>query len=248
MSRALVVAALGALALVPSAAATIGFGQPVHVTQSRDYQAAEPSIRVDAPSAHQTIWIAAPTGIGVDTRSLPAGDDAGDLFWRSDDNGRSFHVVEGPQGLGSPTLLGGGDSDVATGYGSQVYGTGLTLANITLAASCDDGASPFTFNPISALSTPDDRQWIDTYEDSPAPFGAPAFVLTYGNVAASQILFDQVFSPSCAPPAGGGDLVLSDPSCQLNAADCYQWPGNVAVDERTGDAYVAYNTQGNPAP
>jgi hypothetical protein len=246
MSRALVVAALGALALVPFAAAAVSFAQPVYVTQSRAYQAAEPSIRVDAPSAHQTIWVAAPTGIGVDTRSLPAGPESGDLFWRSDDDGRSFHPVEGPDGVGSPTLLGGGDSDVATGYGDQVYGTGLTLANITLAASCDDGATPFTFNPISALSTPDDRQWIDTYEDSPAPFGAPDLVLTYGNFAASQILFNQIYSPACAPPDGSADLDLSDPSCQANSSDCYQWPGNVAVDERTGDAYVAYNTQGNP--
>jgi hypothetical protein len=246
MSRALVTAALGALALVPSAAAAVSFGQPVYVTQSRAYQAAEPSIRVDAPSRHQTIWIAAPTGIGVDTRSLPAGPESGDLFWRSDDNGRSFDAVEGPEGLGSPTLLGGGDSDVATGYGDQVYGTGLTLANITLAASCDDAKTPFSFNPIPVLSTPDDRQWIDTYEDSPAPFGAPDLVLTYGNFAASQILFNQVYSPACAPPAGSADLVLSDPTCQIDSAECYQWPGNVAVDERTGDAYVAYNTQGNP--
>ena len=189
-----------ALALVLPAAAgaaldpfRLTFEKPTQVSQGAAYQAAEPSIRVDAASLTQRTWIAAPSGIGVNTRSLPASPEAGDLFWYSDDHGYSWNFVTGPEGVGSPTIIGGGDSDIATGFGSEVYGTGLTLANITLAASCSEGASgTFTFNPISVLSPADDRQWIDTYEDSPAPPGAPALVLNYGNIGAGEILFNQV--------------------------------------------------------
>jgi hypothetical protein len=225
----------------------LSFDPPTQVSQDRAYQAAEPSIRVDAANPIQRIWIAAPSGIGVNSRSLPGNpQESGDLFWYSDDHGYSWHFVTGPGGAGSPTIIGGGDTDVATGFGQEVYGTGLTAANITLAASClngDDGT--FTFNPISVLSAPDDRQWIDTYEDTMPPFSAPAFVLTYGNFGAGEIFFNQITSPACAPPAGGLDIDASAFDCQIGP-DCYQWPGNVAVDEMTGDAYVTYNTQGDP--
>jgi hypothetical protein len=42
----------------------VSFDQPVTVTQNRAFQAAEPSIRVDAPDPTHRIWIAAPSGIG----------------------------------------------------------------------------------------------------------------------------------------------------------------------------------------
>ena len=243
VALALAVPVAAGAALDPT---TVTFERTSQVSQGAAYQAAEPSIRVDAASPTQRIWIAAPTGIGANTRSLPASVEAGDLFWYSDDHGYSWNFVTGPEGLGSPTMVGGGDSDIATGFGSEVYGTGLTAANITLASSCAEGESgTFTFNPISVLSAPDDRQWIDTYEDHPAPFGAPSFVLTYGNFGAGEIFFNQIQSPGCATPVGGPDIDASALDCQIGP-DCYQWPGNVAVDEKYGDAYVTYNTQGDP--
>src|SRR5947208_15076564 len=63
----------------------VTFDTPTQVSANAAYQAAEPSIRVDAPSATQRIWIAAPSGIGVNTRSLPANPlESGELFWYSD--------------------------------------------------------------------------------------------------------------------------------------------------------------------
>src|SRR3954451_2819790 len=104
------------------------------------------------------------------------------MFWPSDDAGVHWTIAGGPGGGSRPSGGGGGGSDGATGYSGQVYGTGLTLANITLAASCDNGQT-FQTNPISNVDSIEDRQWIDAYGDHPAPGGAPDFVLDYGNSA-----------------------------------------------------------------
>ncbi len=225
----------------------LSFDQPVYVSQGPAFQAAEPSIRVDETDPTQRIWIAAPTGIGVNSRSLPcaAPCENGDLFWYSDDDGKTWVLASGPGGVGSPTIVGGGDSDVATGFGAEVWGTGLTLANITLAASCDRGQT-FTSNPVSNLGTIEDRQWIDSYEDRARPLTGPDFVLNYGGVAERRMWFHQVLSPACTPPVAGPRIDVSGPECveAIFDDDCYQWPGNLAVDETTGDVYVTHNTFG----
>jgi hypothetical protein len=251
----LLLAILAATAFVANGGASQGatdplkvsFDPPVSVTQGQAFQAAEPSIRVDAPDVTQRIWIAAPTGIGANSRSLPCGSpcENGDLFWYSDDNGASWVVASGPGGVGSPTIVGGGDSDVATGFGAEVFGTGLTLANITLASSCDRGQN-FTANPISNIGTVEDRQWIDSYEDSLKPTLGPDFLLNYGGVAERRIWLHQILSPACAPPVAEPKIDVSGPECveAIFDDDCYQWPGNLAVDENTGDVYVTHNTFG----
>jgi hypothetical protein len=148
-------------------------------------------------------------------------------------------------------MIGGGDTDIATHFGPEVYGTGLTLLNITLAASCDRGEN-FTFNAISNIGTVEDRQWIDTYEDRAPPLGVggPDFVLNYGGVAERKIWFHQVLTPLCVPPAAEERIDVTHPNCVFAVFDteCYQWPGNLAVDENTGDVYVTYNTFGNDDP
>jgi hypothetical protein len=224
----------------------LAFDQPVYVTSGPAYQAAEPSIRVDATDANQRIWVTAPTGIGVNTRSLPATPENGDLFWYSDDDGQTWTVVDGPGGVGGPTVLGGGDSDVVTGPAGEIYVTGLTLANVTLGSSCDNGAT-FTSNPVSNLGTVEDRQWIDGYEDTAKPVSGPDFVLNYGGVLERRIWFHQIVAPGCQSPFAGPRIDTSHPQCRLSIVDpnCYQWPGNLAVDERTGDVYVTHNTFGN---
>src|SRR5687767_15496687 len=187
---------IGASSAAPPA--RFAFKRPVFVTSSAAYQAAEPSIRVDASDPNHRIWITAPTSIGVDSRSLPApggGTQDGDLFWFSDDDGVTWTVKASP----GPTIVGGGDSDVATGPGPQVFGTGLTLANITLAGSCDNG-NTFSTNPFTTIGAVEDRQWIDMYEDRPKPATGPDLVLTYGGIAERRIYFHQVLAP-CVPPA-----------------------------------------------
>jgi hypothetical protein len=231
-----------------AAPAPFGFSRPVFVTQSSLEQAAEPSIRVDASDPNHRIWVAAPTSIGVNSRSLPGGGTQdGDLFWYSDNNGATWTVKSSP----GPTIVGGGDSDVITGTAGEVYGTGLTLANITLAGSCDNGAT-FSTNPISNIGTVEDRQWIDMYEDRPKPAGAPDFVMNYGGIGEGRIWFHQVTStcppgsPVPTPPVAGPRIDATFGGALPSAADSYQWPGNLAVDENTGDVYVTYNTSGNP--
>ncbi len=231
------------------------FDRPVFVTSSSLYQAAEPSIRVDTSDPNKRIWITAPTSVGVDRRGLPppgSSPRGGDLFWYSDDDGKTWTVKSSP----GPTIVGGGDSDVATGTAGQVYGTGLTLANITLAGSCDNGQT-FTTNPISNVGTVEDRQWIDMYEDraKPATATAPDFLLNYGGIAERRIWFHQVFAP-CAPGAPAPPPPVAGPRIDTSTLECigalsvdrqcYQWPGNLAVDENTGDVYVTHNTLGTP--
>jgi hypothetical protein len=227
------------------------FGSPVYVTSNADTQGAEPSIRVDSTDPNHRIWITAPTGIGVDAQPLLSA--GGDLFWSSDDNGKKWTRASGTGGVSSPTIVGGGDTDVTTRADDAVFGTGLTLANVTLAASCDNGQT-WTTNPISTAGTIEDRQWLDAYEDRAKPAGAPDFGLDIGlaqlvTVQQNQrVVYYQVFSQACAPPVAGPPIDTALPSCPLtppNTPDCYQWPGNVAFDEATGDAYVTYNTQGD---
>src|SRR3954465_11362188 len=77
MLRTFLLAVALALAVPTAAGAALdpfrlSFEAPTQVSQGAAYQAAEPSIRVDAARLTQRTWIAAPTGIGVNTRSLPA--------------------------------------------------------------------------------------------------------------------------------------------------------------------------------
>ena len=229
------------------------FTQPVYLSQQLAFQAAEPSIRVDATDPNQRIWVTAPAGILPNSRSLPQ-TESGDLVWYSDDNGKTWVFVTGPGGVGSPTIVGGGDSDVVTGPGPEVYLTGLTLLNVTLAASCNNGQN-FASNPISNVGTVEDRQWIDGYEDRLKPLAGPEFLLNYGGVAERRMWVHQVAAPCAGPvpasePVAGPRFDVSGPECVFAIFDpnCYQWPGNIAVDENTGDVYITHNTFGNDDP
>jgi hypothetical protein len=233
-------------------ASTITFAAPVYITNSANTEAAEPSIRVDRTDLNQRIWVTAPTGLGARIGVGPP--LGGDLVWFSDNDGATWTQAGGPAGT---TVVGGGDSDVAPGFGLEVYVTGLTLANVTLAASCNNGSN-FATNPMTTIGTIEDRQWLDAYNERVRPLAAPDFLLDIGLAdfdpatlpqENQRVAFYQILStPACAPPLAGPPIDTGLPDCPAAPPplkpDCYQWPGNLAIDEATGDAYVTYNTLG----
>lgn len=196
------------------------FGAPVMVSANDDQTAAEPSIR---GSRDGSIYIAAPTGLGnVRTNSESGG---GDVVWRSDDFGRTWTF------LGSlDNQQGGGDADIAPDHNGVVWGSGLTLANTTGAISVNKGES-WNSNPINSLATVVDRQWIETYKDEPFAF------MTTGRIGDRSIILSRL---ERAP----GDYPVTSNTVTVSGEAPYQWPGEIAVDERNDLVYVAYNTDG----
>ena len=227
----------------------ITFGSPITVDAVN--QGAEPSIRVDAKDPNHRIWAGAPTGLGARAGGL---DRGGDLIWHSDDNGATWTLHP------TTTIAGGGDTDVVGGFDGPgplqpVYVTGLTLANVTVASSCTNGAA-FATNAASTAGTIEDRQWLDAYEDSAKPLGAPDVLLDIGlaqlinpQYNPKVMLYQMTSGGGCTEPHGSTPLDTSLATCPIVpptlTKDCYQWPGNVAIDELSGDAYVTYNTLGS---
>jgi len=203
----------------------VTFDKPVQVSADDNQSAAEPSIR---SSPDGNLYIVAPTGLGgVRTEE---GGQGGDLIWRSEDQGKTWTY------LGSyDQLVGGGDADIASDTKSDLWGSGLTLANTTATFSADNGET-WCVNPIGALSTLDDRQWIETYKDEPFAF------MTTGQIAQRSIILSRLELASAPPedPTAGCPVVSN--TVVVSEDDSYQWPGEVAVDPANDYVYVTYNT------
>lgn len=198
------------------------FRKPVLVSADDSQTAAEPSIRA---ARDGKLYIVAPTGLGnVRTNNESGGAD---VVWRSDDRGRTWTF------LGSlDNQQGGGDADIApTRNGKKLWAAGLTLLNTTGAISTDRGES-WTTNPINTLSAVVDRQWIETYKNAPFAF------LTTGRIGDSSILLSRLEDVGGVPATSNTITVSGD--------EPYQWPGEIAVDERKDFVYVTYNTSGDP--
>ncbi|MGH2730655.1 MAG: hypothetical protein ACRDJI_08610 [Actinomycetota bacterium] len=203
----------------------VTFDKPVQVSADDNQSAAEPSIR---SSPDGNLYIVAPTGLGgVRTEE---GGQGGDLIWRSEDQGKTWTY------LGSyDQLVGGGDADIASDMKGDLWGSGLTLANTTATFSADNGET-WCVNPIGALSTLDDRQWIETYKDEPFAF------MTTGQIAQRSIILSRLELASAPPedPTAGCPVVSN--TVVVSEDDSYQWPGEVAVDPADDYVYVTYNT------
>lgn len=211
--------------LVPSGAAgsTVTFGKPVQVSANENQSAAEPSIRA---ARDGTLYISAPTGLGG-ARIMENGR-GGDLLWRSDDDGKTWKFL----GNYDP-VVGGGDSDIAPDHDGVLWASGLTLANTTAAVSTDKGES-FAVNPVGSLSTVVDRQWTETYRAEPFAF------MTTGEIVPRSIILSRLERTP-------GDIPAVVKTVRVSDDDSYQWPGEIAVDERNALVYVGYNTDEEPA-
>ena len=203
-----------------SGSAGVSFGKPIQVSADDSQSAAEPSIRA---ARDGNLYIVAPTGLGG--ARIQEQGRGGDLIWRSEDGGKTWTF------LGSyDQAAGGGDADIAPDRSGDLWGSGLTLANTTATYSNDQGNTWFV-NPVGSLSTVVDRQWIETYKDEPFAF------MTTGEIAPRSIILSRLELAGTYP-------VVSKTVDLTPEGEEYQWPGEVAVDERNDYVYVTYNTIG----
>ena len=139
----------------------------------------------------------------------------------------------------SAGALGGGDIDVATGFGpyTGIGGTGepslayasLTAANVTVGRSLDHGAT-FLFNPVGnfAGGVPvNDRQWMGF-------LGANIVYLEYRNFGAGVVFVQQSTD-------GGltyGNAIVVGTMSQTGALDVDQFDGTVYISGNDGQIAV----------
>lgn len=219
---ALGVFALGASSVAPSGAGArrMTFKKPVMVSQGQDQSAAEPSIRA---ARDGTLYIVAPTGLG-NFRPDESGKNSGDVIWRSNNGGRTWTF------LGSyDNLQGGGDADIAPDKSGDLWGSGLTLVNTTATYSSDKGEN-WTVNPVGTLGTVVDRQWIETYKNKPFAF------MNTGRISDARVVLSRLELTPADLPAVVKTVEVSGPN------ESYQWPGEIAVDEKNDFVFVTYNT------
>lgn len=198
-----------------AAPAPATFSAPVRIPGTEGL--AEPALAI-APDG--TTYVTAPGGLGV-----------GDPVFVSGDRGATWRMATLPD-----PVAGGGDSDIAVDRAGTVFQSGLSLACVSVAASTDQGAS-WTNNPAACGLPVDDRNWVGTVGDTTA-------YLTFGNtnVALAGPLATQFLLLS--PISRVGSLPVNGVPVMLPSSTGYQWPGNLATDERTGAVYVAWNDQG----
>lgn len=182
--------------------------------------AAEPAIRANPMGE---FFASSENGLG-------SGTDA----WRSSDGGRHYVQLPCPD-CGSQTNTtgfapGGGDTDLAVASAKNsagnynVYVASLSLANVDVSTSTDDGAS-WTLNPIGATISGDDREWI-------AADGASTVCLSYHDVATFNI------DVNCSSDAGTtftqlGEAIDTSHSYAINANET----GNLTIDTSRTSPY-----------
>jgi hypothetical protein len=207
----------------------------------------EPSSRVDPFGNYYVCGIrGVPAGVDLwyfDLRSTVAGL-ANPLFdpkmrvpiYRGQPDSPSSAAQQNELSAGA---LGGGDIDLATGFGAftGIGGTGepalayssLTAANVTVGRSLDHGAT-FQFNPIGnfAGGVPvNDRQWMGFY-------GPNTVYLEYRNFAAGIVFVQQSTD-------GGltyGPATLVGTMSQTGALDVDQFDGTVYISGNDGQIAV----------
>ena len=215
---ALVLTTLPAPQETEAAARRVGFAKPVKVSKGDDQYAAEPSIRA---ARDGRLYIVAPQGLGSGIRNEDKG--GGDVIWRSNDGGRTWKFLGGYD-----DAFGGGDADIAPDGSGDLWGSGLTLANTTVTYS-DDRGENWTVNPVGTLDTGVDRQWIESYRNEDFAF------MTTGKIGEQRIVLSRLELVNGVPT-----VVTTVPMSKVGR-ERYQWPGEVAVDNKRGLVYVGWN-------
>jgi hypothetical protein len=187
--------------------------------------ASEPAIRADAAGE---LFASSENGLGSGTEA-----------WRSLDGGSHYTALDSPnQGSTSNNsgfAPGGGDTDVAvataknSAHHYNVYVASLTLANVDVSTSSDQGKT-WTLNPIGAdVGGADDRPWI-------AADGASKVCVSYHDP-------EQNIDVNCSSDAGGtfGQLASAIDTSHLYQAGNNEI-GNLAIDPKTHDVFQTYSS------
>jgi hypothetical protein len=167
---------------------------------------------------------------GSSENGLGGGTDA----WRSTDAGLHYTQLPcpncGSQANDTGFAPGGGDTDLAVApvknaLGNyNVYVASLTLANVDVSTSTDNGAD-WTLNPLGALIPGDDREWITAD-------GASNVCVSYHDVATFNI------DVNCSSDAGAtftqlGEAIDANHSYAVNANEI----GNLTTDTSPTSPY-----------
>jgi hypothetical protein len=182
--------------------------------------AAEPAIRAN-PAGE--FFASSENGLG-------SGTDA----WRSTDGGLHYVQLQCPdcasQTESTGFAPGGGDTDLAVAPAKNssgnynVYVASLSLANVDVSTSTDDGAT-WSLNPIGATISGDDREWIEAD-------GAGKVCISYHDAATFNI------DVNCSADAGAtftqlGEAIDSSHTYAINANET----GNLTSDTSSKSPY-----------
>lgn len=252
LRRALVAAAVGTVAAFSIAPATVahagdttggtnqnGFTAPVELPSSSGL--GEPTIIHDSGAGNggvARLFVTAPQALG----NVQQG---GSPLYTSTDGGATW---TGPVRSLECTGLSGGDTDLDTDAGDNVYQTDLWLGNSCLSVSEDHGTSFTAGNPFgSELQPGDDRPWIAYDAASNQNY------LTYDGVDALHMTNTAALAnPALGIQAITDNVVIPESAVNTSATpdsvrECVCPPGGVAADNsggaHNGRVYVSYSYQ-----
>ena len=192
--------------------------------------ASEPMIRAGLDG---TFWAASENGV-----------TSGTIAWKSTDAGRHYATLPGPNDASGTQdqgfAPGGGDVDIAVApvrnaAGTyNVYVSSLTLANISVSTSANNGAS-WTLNPVGAAVPGDDREWI-------AADGASKVCVSYHDVPENLWV-------NCSTDAGATFTQLASAFDSAHAAFLIDnnSSGNLQIDPKSHVIYQTFSGASNLA-
>jgi hypothetical protein len=227
----------------PAHAARVTFGTPV--VADFFHPGYEPDLAIATAGAYKgSTFASVPNGFST-TMSY---------IWRSDDNRRSFHMVEGNALGKSTTCVGGGDSEMKVDpvSGSLYFDDLQGLTNFTNSRS-DDGGHTFQTSCTSVPGVGVDRQWLGIDSN-----GGAAAVGAGANDG--RLYFDYDNVDQDLGPNGGNQLVMNESEdgvhygAQCQGADvpvagpqdaCPLPPAVISYNEGIPGNIVVNNIKGN---